>query len=169
MAIFMLIGLNVNADNVNIKDIIGNWKFVRNEGVVMVGDIVMNISATTISQSLYMERSGTKTEMFNAIYYLSDAPATSWNNDMVSKVQSGSYMVRNSNGKISQVKMSFNSEGLLVVEPYGDENGMTMQFRKMTAEETSRTDKYYLDESMNLMKGFITIHNRELDNPLLII
>ena len=169
MAIFMLIGLNVNADNVNIKDIIGNWKFVRNEGVVMVGDIVMNISATTISQSLYMERSGTKTEMFNAIYYLSDAPATSWNNDMVGKVQSGSYMIRNSNGKISQVKMSFNSEGLLVVEPYGDENGMTMQFRKMTAEETSRTDKYYLDESMNLMKGFITIHNRELDNPLLII
>ena len=101
MAIFMLIGLNVNADNVNIKDIIGNWKFVRNEGVVMVGDIVMNISATTISQSLYMERSGTKTEMFNAIYYLSDAPATSWNNDMVGKVQSGSYMIRNSNGNIS--------------------------------------------------------------------
>ena len=169
MTLFMLIGLNINADNVDIKDIIGNWKFVRNEGMVMVGDIVMNISANTISQTMYFEKNGSKTEMFNAIYYLSDAPDTSWNNGKVGKVQSGSYMVRNSNGGISQVKISFNSEGLLVVEPYGTENGMTMQFRKMTDEETFRTNQYYLDEGMNYMKGFITIFNKEQDNPLLVI
>ena len=78
MTLFMLFGLNINADNVDIKDIIGNWIFVRNEGMVMVGDIVMNISANTISQTMYFEKNGTKTEMFNAIYYLSDAPDTSW-------------------------------------------------------------------------------------------
>ena len=49
MTLFMLLGMSLNAKNVSIKDIIGNWIFVPNEGTVMAGDIIMKISIRTRS------------------------------------------------------------------------------------------------------------------------
>lgn len=58
MTLFMLIGMNLNAKNVNIKDIIGDWILVPNKGMVMAGDIIMNISEVSISQKLHNDKSG---------------------------------------------------------------------------------------------------------------
>ena len=109
MILFMLLGMSLNAKNVSIKDIIGNWIFVPNEGTVMAGDIIMKISDVSISQKLNNEKSGAKMTLFEGRYYLSDTPATSWNNDILGKSQSGSYIVMNINGNMSQNEISFDN------------------------------------------------------------
>ena len=166
MTLFMLLGMSLNAKNVSIKDIIGNWIFVPNEGTVMAGDIIMKISDVSISQKLNNEKSGAKMTLFEGSYYLSDTPATSWNNDNLGKSQSGSYMVMKINGNMSQNEISFDSEGLLVLVPYDSKNGLTMRFRKMDnyEESTSKTD-----EAMNLLNDIMSLVSREKESPMLMI
>ena len=48
IALLMLMGMNLDAKNVSINDITGCWKMVPEKGMVMAGDIIMNISATSI-------------------------------------------------------------------------------------------------------------------------
>ena len=64
MTLFVLLGMNLNAKNVNIKDIIGDWILVPNKGMVMAGDIIMNISEVSISQKLHNDKSGANMELF---------------------------------------------------------------------------------------------------------
>lgn len=168
MTLFVLLGMNLNAKNVNIKDIIGDWILVPNKGMVMAGDIIMNISEVSISQKLHNDKSGANMELFKGSYYLSDAPVTSWIDDLWGKSQSGSYLVKNIDGKMSQSEISFDDEGLLVLVPYDSQNGWTMRFRKMTYEE-SKSKKDEKDKAMDLMSGMMSLLNRELDDPMLII
>ena len=168
MTLFMLLGMNLNAKNVNIKDIIGDWILVPNKGMVMAGDIIMNISEVSISQKLHNDKSGANMELFKGSYYLSDAPVTSWNDDLWGKSKPGSYLVKNIDGKMSQSEISFDDEGLLVLVPYDSQNGWTMRFRKMTYEE-SKSKKDEKDKAMDLMSGMMSLLNRELDDPMLII
>ena len=79
ITLLMLMGMNLDAKNVNINDIAGSWKMIPDKGMVMAGDIIMNISTTSISQALYSEKKRTRTDLLNGIFYLSDIPATSWN------------------------------------------------------------------------------------------
>lgn len=169
ITLLMLMGMNLDAKNVNINDIAGSWKMIPDKGMVMAGDIIMNISTTSISQALYSEKKGTKTDLLNGIFYLSDVPATSWNADKLGKILSGAYMVINVNGRMSQKAISFDNNGLLVLVPYGTENGMTMRFRRISKDEIPQIDQSYTDEDFNLMNGFITLYNREQVNPLLVI
>ena len=168
ITLLMLMGMNLDAKNVSINDITGCWKMVPEKGMVMAGEIIMNISATSISQALYSEKQGTRTDLLNGSFYLSDIPATSWNVELHGKMQSGAYMVINVNGKMSQNEISFDNEGMLVLVPYGKENGMTMKFRRITKDEIPKTNQSYTEEDMNLMNGFMTIYNREQENPLLV-
>lgn len=163
----MLLCLSVNAGNVNLEDIIGNWKHIPGKGVVMAGDIVMNISASSISQSLYSQKRNTKSDIFHSSYYLSEAPASSWNRDLVGKVQSGSYIVRNVNGRLSQSRISFDSEGMLVLEPYNSERGVTMRFRRMSDGENESVRNSDIGDELGLLTGYATLKNRENNVPLL--
>ena len=44
ITLLMLMGMNLDAKNVNINDIAGSWKMIPDKGMVMAGDIIMNIS-----------------------------------------------------------------------------------------------------------------------------
>lgn len=163
----MLLSLSINAAGVNLKDIIGNWKHVPEKGVVMAGEIVMNISATSISQSLYSKKNNSKSDIFFSSYYLSDVPATFWNNDMVGKAQSGSYLVRKGNTSLSQSEISFDGEGRLVLVPYNSERGVTMRFRRMSGEENDSVRNSEIGDELGIMAGYIELKNREKNVPLL--
>ena len=163
----MLLCLCINAANVNINDIIGDWKHIPGKGVVMAGDIIMNISASSISQSLYSQKRNTKSDIFHSSYYLSEAPATSWNNDLVGKVQSGSYIVRNVNGRLVQSKVSFDSEGMLVLEPYNSERGITMRFRRMSDGENESVRNADMADELGLLMSLEKVERREKEDPLI--
>ncbi len=167
MTVFMILCVNVTVAGVKLTDLIGNWKYVPAEGVVMAGDIVMNISSVSMSQSLYSKKNKTNSDLFHASYFLSDTPDTPWNSNMVGKVQSGSYIVRNANGSVSLSEVSFDSEGMLVVVPYNSKNGITMRFRKMTDDETSEVKGADIGDEMGLMHGYIKVQNLEKQYPML--
>ena len=163
----ILLSLSINAAGVNLKDIIGNWKHVPEKGVVMAGDIVMNISATSISQSLYSKKNNQQNDIFHSSYYLSDAPATTWNSDLVGKIQSGSYIVRNANGKLNQSEISFDGEGMLVLVPHESKHGFTMKFRRMSDEESKSIRNVGIDDELGLLMGLARVERREKEIPLL--
>ena len=97
----------------------------------------MNVSSVSMSQSLYSNKKKSKSDLFHASFYLSETPETPWNSNMVGKVQSGTYIVRNSNGSVSLSEVSFDDNGMLVLTPHNSQNGFIMRFRKMTDEEIS--------------------------------
>ena len=163
----ILLSLSINAAGVNLKDIIGNWKHVPEKGVVMAGEIVMNISATSISQSLYSKKNNQQNDIFHSSYYLSDAPATTWNSDLVGKIQSGSYIVRNANGKLNQSEISFDGEGMLVLVPHESKHGFTMKFRRMSDEESKSIRNVGIDDELGLLMGLARVERREKEIPLL--
>ncbi|MBO7558048.1 MAG: hypothetical protein J6T52_06095 [Bacteroidaceae bacterium] len=52
--------MSVNAQKVETKDLIGQWKYVAEEGTTMVGDIEMTILPAKASQVLYFGNGGAK-------------------------------------------------------------------------------------------------------------
>lgn len=167
MTMFMILCVNVTIAGVKLTDLIGNWKYVPAEGVVMAGDIIMNISNVSMSQSLYSKKNKTKSDLFHASFFLSDTPDTPWNSNLVGKVQSGSYIVKNVNGGVSLSEVSFDSEGMLVIAPYNSNNGITMRFRKMTDDETSEVKSAEIGDEMGLMQGYAKAKNMEKQYPML--
>ena len=165
--VFMMLYVNVTAAGVKLVDLIGDWKFVPAEGMVMAGDIVMNVSSVSMSQSLYSNKKKSKSDLFHASFYLSDTPETPWNSNMVGKVQSGAYIVRNSNGSVSLSEVSFDDNGMLVLTPYNSQNGFIMRFRKMTDEEISDVKTAKIADEMGLMQGYAKAKNIENKNPML--
>lgn len=163
----MLVCLSLNAGNIDIKDIIGKWKLVPGEGVVMAGDILMDITENSISQSLCSTKSGSRNELFSGIYYISDIPATQWDNGKVGKSQSGSYLVRNTNGNIVQSIISFDNAGLLVMTPYNVKNGWTMKFRRMTDDEAGNISMPEDDEMQLMMNMVKLLEQTKNDNTII--
>lgn len=165
--VLMLVCLSLYAGDANVKDIIGRWKFVPAEGMVMARDILMDITENSISQSVYSAKNGSRNEMFSGIYYLSDVPSEQWENDKVGKSQSGSYLIRNTNGSIVQTAISFDSDGLMVLTPYNAKNGLTMRFRRMTDDEAGNIAMPE-DDDMKLMMNMVNLLNQSKDDNTII-
>lgn len=167
LALLIIANVGIKSAEVRVNDIIGDWIYVPNKGMVMAGDIVMNISATSISQSLYSKKNQSKNDMFYGSYYLSSEPAESWDKDMVGKSQSGSYLVRSSNNRMVQSEVSFDSDGMLVVAPFNEKNGWTMRFRRMSDKEKEEIKRGKVSDEMGLVNGYVNIKNKEKALPLL--
>lgn len=167
ITMFMILCVNVSVAGVKLVDLIGNWKYVPAEGMVMAGDIVMNVSSVSMSQSLYSKKNKTKSDLFHASFFLADTPEAQWNSNLVGNVQSGTYIVRNFNGGVSLSMVSFDNDGMLVITPYNSPRSITMRFRKMTDDEVAEVKSAEIGDEMGLVHGYAKAKNIEKANPML--